>query len=167
MTITAYLFSYTLNVLCGGNKSECSRKLGIRRTDFNRMESRFKDGATSVRAIEAIVLLFWREHYSLDQALTSYVNDNPQFLGETGESETPQAAIQIIKEEMAHEWKEASTRMHLFKSAESFMILLEHSFCSKECQALRGCQSECPCRKFADYISWLRNELERSTDKKH
>ena len=73
MTVTAYLFDYTLNVLCGGNRSECARRLEIRRTDFNRMQQRIEEGGVSVRAIEAILLLFWREHLSLDQVLKGYL----------------------------------------------------------------------------------------------
>ena len=69
MTVTAYLFEYTLNVVCGGNKSECARKLDVRRQDLNRMQKRFADGANSVRTIESILLLFWKEGRSLDQAL--------------------------------------------------------------------------------------------------
>ena len=58
MTITAYLFDYTLKVVFSGNRSECARKLKIRRTDFNRTEKRLHAGAASVRTAEAILRLF-------------------------------------------------------------------------------------------------------------
>lgn len=159
MTVTAYLFEYTLNVLCGGNRSECARRLDIRRPDFNRMQQRIADGGGSVRAIEAILLLFWKEHLSLDQVLKGYIDQNPSSL--PIEERTPETAVKLLRDEMVQEWKSASSRMHLFKAAETFMTQLEHAFCSDECKALRGCQDECPCRKYAAFVDWLRIELDR------
>lgn len=66
MTITAYLFDYTLRVVFSGNRSECARKLGIRRTDFNRVEQRLHEGAASVRTVEAILRLFCDMNISMD-----------------------------------------------------------------------------------------------------
>lgn len=160
MTVTAYLFEYTLNVVCGGNKSECARKLDVRRQDLNRMQKRFADGASSVRTIESILLLFWKEGRSLDQALQGYTFDS------TGETEaadaSPLDAVRLLREEMSREWQQASTRMQLFKSAETFMGQLEHTFCNTQCQTIRDCERECPCRKFAEFVDWLRQELDRT-----
>lgn len=127
MTVTAYLFEYTLNVVCGGNKSECARKLDVRRQDLNRMQKRFADGANSVRTIESILLLFWKEGRSLDQALQGYTFDS------SGEAEaadaSPLDAVRLLREEMSREWQQASTRMQLFKSAETFMGGQSHILC--------------------------------------
>lgn len=161
MTVTAYLFDYTLNVLFGGNKSECARKLGIRRTDFNRMQHRFAEGATSIRAIESIIFLFWKEQHSLDQALRGYMNEGAE--GSVDRHAALDNPLQMLREEMAQEWHQAGTRMRLFKSAEAFMAQLEHSFCTEECRELRDCQTECPCKRFSDLISLLHQELERTT----
>lgn len=159
MTVTAYLFEYTLNVLFGGNKSECARKLGIRRTDLNRMQHRFAEGATSIRAIESILLLFRQEQYSLDQALRGYMNEAEGSADGQAVQDNP---LRMLREEMAQEWHQAGTRMRLFKSAEAFLAQLEHSFCTVECRELRDCQTECPCRRFSELINWLRKELERT-----
>lgn len=159
MTVTAYLFDYTLNVLFGGNKSECARKLGIRRTDLNRMQQRFAEGATSVRAIESILLLFWKEQHSLDQALRGYMNEASE--GSAEGQTAPDNPLRVLREEMARESHQAGARMRLFKSAEAFMPQLEHSFCTEECREQRDCQTECPCKRFSELIEWLRQELER------
>ena len=159
MTVMAYLFDYTLNVLFEGNKSECARKLGIRRTDLNRIQQRFAEGATSVRAIEAIVNLFWKENYSLDHALRGYMSDDAA--SSANGQAVPDNPLRMLREEMEREWHQAGTRMRLFKSAEAFMAQLEHSFCTEECRELRDCQTECPCKRFSELIDWLRQELEK------
>ena len=164
MTVTAYLFDYTLNILCGGNRSECARRLEIRRQDFNRMQQRIEEGGVSVRAIESILLLFWRENLSLDQVLKGYLAQHYPDGGVA--DDPPEVAVKLLRDEMIHEWKSASSRMNLFKAAETFMIQLERTFCSDDCRALRGCREECPCRKFAAFVDWLRIELERSYPQK-
>lgn len=164
MTVTAYLFDYTLNVLCGGNRSECARRLEIRRPDFNRMQQRIEEGGVSVRAIEAILLLFWREHLSLDQVLKGYLQ---KIYPDGGAADDPQeVSVRLLRDEMILEWKTASSRMNLFKAAETFMTQLERTFCSDDCRALRGCKDECPCKKFADLVDWLRTELDRTSPQK-
>ncbi len=158
MSVAAYLLEYTLNVVCGGNKSECARKLDIRRQDLNRMQKRFADGANSARIIESILILFWKEGRSLDQALREYVSDPPG----RSEDQFPLEEIQELHQEMNLEWQRAGAQMRLVKCAETFMIQLEHSFCSAECRQMRDCQTECPCRKFAEFVSWIRMEFDRS-----
>lgn len=160
MTVTAYLFDYTLNVLCGGNRSECARKLDIRRPDFNRMQQRIADGGISVRALESILLLFWKENLSLDRVLQGYVEKHPT--PHSSKPTSPEEAVKQLRDEMVHEWKSANSRMNLFKAADTLMSQLEHTFCSDECRTLRGCQNDCPCRKFASYMDWLRHELDRT-----
>lgn len=161
MTVTAYMFDYTLNIICSGNKSECARKLGIRRTDLNRMEHRFAEGATSVRAIEAILLLFWHEHYSLDEALKGYISVNPQEFAGDDRTDAPEHAIRLLRDELTREWKSADARKNLYKSAESFLAQLEHCFCTEECRNQRDCKTDCPCRRFVSLVTELRQELDQ------
>lgn len=159
MTVTAYLFDYTLNVLCGGNRSECARRLEIRRPDFNRMQQRIQDGGVSVRAIESILILFWRENLSLDQVLKGYINKHPDLL--SSHEQEPEFAVKLLRDEMANEWKNAHSRMSLFKAADTFMAQLEHAFCSEKCSSLHKCAIDCPCKKFAAYIEWMKNKLDQ------
>lgn len=117
MTIMAYLFNYTLNEMFSGNKSECARTLSIRRTDFNRIQQRFEDGATSARAIEAILLFFWQRQCGLDDALRGYSDDG--VINTTEKSFSPDEAIGLLREKMTKEWQLANTRMKLYKEAET------------------------------------------------
>ena len=162
-TITAYLYEHTLNVLCAGNKSECARKLGIRRTDLNRLDHRLKEGANSVRLIEAILVLFWQEHYSLDQALLGYMGNGTQAAGERNEPEVASTALRMLRNEMTREWQSAGSRMRFFKAAEAFMVQMELCFCSEACRAIRNCETDCPCKQIADLLRSLPAELDRNT----
>ena len=53
-TVTAHLLEYAVNVVCNGNRSECARKLGVMRPDFNKLYRRCMNGGNSVTAIEGI-----------------------------------------------------------------------------------------------------------------
>ena len=161
-TITAYLYEHTLNVLCAGNKSECARKLGIRRTDLNRLDHRLKEGSNSVRLIEAILVLFWQEHHSLDQALLGYLGDGAQMNEKRSAPEVSSTALRMVRNEMTQEWQSAGSRMRFFKAAEAFMVQLELCFCSEDCRAIRDCQTECPCKLLADFLRSLPAELDRN-----
>ena len=112
MTVTAYLFGFTLTMVFEGNKSEFARRMNIRRPDFNRIEQRLRAGSSS-------------------------------------------------HEELMRKWTHAGNRMRIFKSAEAFLTELERCFCSTACAANRDCRTECPCKRFAEYMEWLHCEMER------
>lgn len=46
-TVTAHLLEYAVNVVCNGNRSECARKLGVMRPDFNKLYRRCMNGGNS------------------------------------------------------------------------------------------------------------------------
>lgn len=72
-SVTAHMLEYTLQVHFDGNRSECARKLSIRRPDFNRIYDRcVNGGGSSLKVIESILLLYCTEGYSLDEALEGY-----------------------------------------------------------------------------------------------
>ena len=159
MTITAYLFDYTLRVVFSGNRSECARKLGIRRTDFNRVEQRLHEGAASVRTVEAILRLFCDMNISMDQALAGY-NAEPKELSDEPALKRQKDRIRLFRDSLSKTWVTASNRMRIFKSAEAFLAELEHCLCNEACEKLRNCQTGCPCKRFAEYMEWLKEELD-------
>ena len=67
----------------------------------------------------------------------------------------------MIHEELMRKWTHAGNRMRIFKSAEAFLTELERCFCSTACAANRDCRTECPCKRFAEYMEWLHCEMER------
>lgn len=158
MTIIAYLMDYTLNELCGGNKNELSRKLDFRRGDVNRMLQRLHNGAHSIRVTEAVLQLLHREQCSLDQVLAGYGGDN------TVPGEAVRMACEdmarILREQMANSRRAASQKMRILQSAEAFMAQLESAFCSDLCRIRRGCDKDCPCKRFAEFVDWIQKELE-------
>lgn len=72
-TVTAHLLEYAVNVVCNGNRSECARKLGVMRPDFNKLYRRCMNGGNSVTAIEGLLIMFCRDGCSVDEAMRYYV----------------------------------------------------------------------------------------------
>ena len=154
--IVEYLFDYILKNVCHGNKSEFARKMDIRRQDVNRLDQRIHEGATSARAMESMLNLLMKESLSIDEVMKDY-NDDPEKTIVKIDSPT-----QILHEKLMREWKQANQRMEVFKGAESFMYELEATFCSSECRATHQCENDCPCKRFYEYIAWLKGEMDKS-----
>lgn len=164
MTVTAYLFRFTLTIVFEGNKSEFARKLNIRRTDFNRIEKRLCAGSSSVQTLEAVLLLLCEMDISVDRALVEYRRE-PTELPEHPDLQRRQESILIVHEEFTRIWTHAGNQMRIFKSAEAFLTELERCFCNTSCMANRDCLTECPCKRFAEYMEWLHREMERPMTK--
>ncbi len=160
MTVMAYLFEYTLNVICAGNKSECARKLGMRRPDFNRTEQRFQEGASSIRTTEAVLYLFWKEKRSLDEALKGYLFEHPE-CGDDAAEAICNDMSRVLREKLADERRASDTISSFLKSAEMFMTQITRIFCTRSCKERRNCETQCPCKQFADLVDWLRAEIEQ------
>ncbi len=162
MTIISYLMDYTLSVLCGGNKNELSRRLDFRRGDVNRMLQRIQAGAHSIRVTEAVLKLLYREQCSLDQVLAGYSGTSTEVPGESVRLACEDMA-RILREQMANSRRAAGQKMRVLQSAESFMEQLERAFCSDLCRMRRGCDKDCPCKRFAEFVEWIQRELEEDT----
>ncbi|WP_418231574.1 hypothetical protein [Butyricicoccus sp.] len=164
MTVTAYLFGFTLTMVFEGNKSEFARRLNIRRTDFNRIEKRLCAGSSSVQTLEAVLQLLCEMHISVDRALVGYRRELTA-LSEHPDLQQRRESILVVHEEFTRIWMHAGNRMRIFKSAEAFLTELERCFCNVSCVANRDCLTECPCKRFAEYMEWLHREMERPMTK--
>jgi len=164
MTIVAYLMDYTLSVLCGGNKNALGRRLDFRRGDINRMLKRLNEGAHSIRVTEAVLKVLYREQCSLDQLLAGYSGTYSEVPGESVRLACEDMA-RILREQMANSRRAASQKMRVLQSAESFMEQLERAFCSDLCRMRRGCDKDCPCKRFAEFVEWIQKELEEDAGK--
>ncbi len=161
-TVTAHLLEYTLVHHCGSNKSELARRIGMRRNDFCRIYDRCLAGeGNSLTALEAILKLYFKEGYSLDEALLGYNSDN---LPEQGISPCKLCRDEIlrIRTQLSNESKEANRKAQVLHSAEQFLAQLEQAFCLGECIQAEDCSDTCPCRRFCDFVKWMEVELEKA-----
>ena len=103
MTVTAYLFGFTLTMVFEGNKSEFARRLNIRRTDFNRIEKRLCAGSSSVQTLEAVLQLLCEMHISVDRALVGYRRELTA-LSEHPDLQQRRESILVVHEEFTRIW---------------------------------------------------------------
>lgn len=72
MTISAFIFKYTLVEICDGNKSDLARRLGVEFKDIYRYEKQFDAGGGTVIGMEALIKMYAREQRSLDSVIKLY-----------------------------------------------------------------------------------------------
>lgn len=161
-TVTAHLLEYTLINHFDNNRSEMARRLGIRRTDFNRIYERCMSGdGGSHTTIEALLRLYFNEGYSLDEALTGYINAG----GAISPLETSRKGCEdksrTLRERLNGESKAADHRARVLRCAEQFMAQLERTFCAESCTK-DSCSAACPCNRFGDFVEWMERELKRT-----
>lgn len=154
--IVEYLFDYILKNVCHENKSDLARKMNIRRQDVNRLDQRIHEGATSARAMESMLNLLMEENLSIDEVMKDYYDNSGNT---TVKIVSP---TQVLRQKLTREWKDANKRMEVFKGAESFMYELESTFCSPQCRSTHKCENDCPCKRFYEYIAWLKGEMDKS-----
>lgn len=102
---------------------------------------------------------------STDQALAGY-NAEPKALSDEPALKRQKDRIRFFRDSLSKTWVTAGNRMRIFKSAEAFLAELEHCLCNESCEKLRNCQTGCPCKRFAEYMEWLKEELDRPKDDK-
>lgn len=166
LTIMGYLFEYTLETVCNGNKSEFSRRLGVEQKDIYRYSKRFRDGSGSIRATEAVLEMYWREGRSIDDVLQNYTLAHPGLREEVA-SGFCDDVIAAIRTSLENECRAAQDLARVLKSAEHFMAQMERAFCNAACKSKRDCATQCPCKRFAEFLNWLKDEMPfRSTPNK-
>ena len=132
MTIIRYLFERTLEMVCGGNKSDYARRLGIENAELYRLLKRFKNGASSVRAMEGLLEMYLRENRSIDTMLLGYGRTH---LGmKAAADHLCDDIIRAIHAALEQERNAAGRTLHVIDEAESFMTLLEQTYCGATCR---------------------------------
>ena len=158
-TITAHLLEYTLMNHIENNRSELARKLGIRRTDFNRIYDRCMQGEGGSRTtIEALLRLYCNEGYSMDEALSCYSESNAK--SSDNERQFCEERSRQMRLQMSNESKRADQRAQVMRSAEQMLMQIERAFCSRGCNGQESCAKDCPCQRFAEFIAWLQKKLD-------
>ncbi len=163
-TVTAHLLEFTLINYFGKNKSEMARKLGIRRTDFNRIYDRCMRGeGGSQTTIEALLKLYFTEGYSLDEALMGYVEAGGDISPLATARQECESKPRSMRERLSDESKAADRRAQVLRSAEQFMAHLERAFCVEGCTQKGNCAPTCPCQRFCDFVEWMKEQLDHGT----
>lgn len=155
-SVTAHILEYTLRVHFAGNKSECARKLSIRRPDFNRIYDRcIHEEGSSLKVIEGILLLYCTEGYSLDEAMEGYISAGDILTPLSAVRPTGASMTDMIRERIQNASIEADRRAQVLRSASQFLTQLERAFCTEACQGRIRCETNCPCQQFCQFIEKL------------
>ncbi|MDO4549088.1 MAG: hypothetical protein Q4D04_13415 [Clostridia bacterium] len=160
-----FLFEYALEKACNGNKSEFARRLGIEYTEVQRVLRRFRDGAGSINATEAVLEMYWRDNISIDDALDIFTQTHPGLKEEATKSFCDDL-IGVLRTALEHDRHSAQDTYRVFRAAEAFMRQMELIFCSANCRRKRDCETQCPCKHFAEYVKWLKREMLSEIDAK-
>lgn len=160
-TVTAHLLEYAVNVVCNGNRSECARKLGVMRPDFNKLYRRCMNGGNSVTAIEGLLVMFCRDGCSIDEAMRYYVEKEglPSLEQPSGKALACESLTRDVCKSLSKQSQEAGKKARVLRSAGLFMEQLEYLFCSDACRQKTACAEDCPCRRFAAFVEWMTERM--------
>ena len=161
-TVTAHLLEYAVNVVCNGNRSECARKLGVMRPDFNKMYRRCMNGGNSVTAIEGLLVMFCHDGCSIDEAMRYYVEKEglPSLDQQPEKALICESLTRDVCKSLSEQSQEAGKKARVLRCAGLFMEQLEYLFCSDVCRQRTACAEECPCRRFAAFVEWMNERME-------
>lgn len=104
----------------------------------------------------------YRAQCSLDMVLTGYA-DHCRGTSNKAVCMACEDMARILRSQMANGYRAAGMKMRMLKSADVFMEQLENAFCSDYCRMRRDCETDCPCRKFAEFVEWIQEKLEADT----
>lgn len=160
-TVTAHLLEYAVNVVCNGNRSECARKLGVMRPDFNKLYRRCMNGGNSVTAIEGLLVMFCRDGCSIDEAMRYYVEkEGLPFLEQPSDKALVcESLTRDMCKSLSEQSQAAGKKARVLRSAGLFMEQLEYLFCSDACRQKTACAEDCPCRRFAAFVEWMTERM--------
>lgn len=160
-SVTAHMLEYTLQVRFDGNRSECARKLSIRRPDFNRIYDRcVNEGGSSLKVIESILLLYCKEGYSLDEAMEGYAKSGGVLTPASAARPVCASMTSMIRAKIKNASMEADRKAQVLRGASQFMAQLERAFCTEACMQRNQCSSDCPCQMFCEFVTKLNDQLD-------
>lgn len=165
-SVTAHLLEYTLQVHFAGNRSECARKLSIRRTDFNRVYDRCINGeGSSLKVIEGILSLYCTEGYSIDEAMEGYVQGGALSAASSAAQPACASMTSMIRARIKNASVEADRKAQVLRGASQFMAQLERTFCTSACLERNQCSADCPCQLFCQFVERLGEQLKTQDEK--
>lgn len=173
MTFTRFLFEYTLHVVCNGNKSVFGRRLGIPKTEINRLHKRLVNGGGSMVTTDALLKMFLEDDVSLDKAAEAYQTylQNPEQYNQ----ENPCIHKQLIEAFLSDSVKRREARKdhevyHRFNvKSTDYLNHLSRIVCDNY-DTPQGCLfhgndgdgSQCPCKLFIDFVLAARASMEEN-----
>ncbi len=161
MTLLMYLVNYTISEICHGNHSECARRLGMDYTGLHKHINRLKACGTSGGLMEALLEMYWRDKLSLDAVLKAY--------SETRFGSDMEAADEMcselfssIQDIVRMQPRNTQDVTHILNMADNLAGLIHKDFCQKYCDQKKYDTSDCPLKKYSDFIAFLKREMELS-----
>lgn len=160
-SVTAHMLEYTLQVHFDGNRSECARKLSIRRPDFNRIYDRcVNEGGSSLKVIEGILLLYCTEGYSLDEAMEEYAKAGGMMDPSSEARPVCASMTSMVRAKIKTASVEADRKAQVLRGASQFMVHLERAFCTEECMRRNQDASDCLCQVFCEFVTKMNDRLD-------
>lgn len=164
-SVTAHMLEYTLQVHFDGNRSECARKLSIRRPDFNRIYDRcVNEGGSSLKVIESILQLYCTEGYSFDEAMEGYAKSGGMLVSPSTARPVCTSMTSMIRTRIKTASIEADRKAQVLRSASQFMAQLERALCTDACVKRNQCSSDCLCQVFCEFVTKLSDQLDMRDD---
>lgn len=161
-SVTAHMLEYTLKIRFDGNRSECARRLSIRRPDFNRIYDRcVNEGGSSLKVIESILLLYRTEGYSIDEAMEGYANSGGELAPLSVARPVCASMTSMIRAKIKTASIEADRKAQVLRSASQFMAQLEQAFCTEGCMQRGHCSPDCPCQLFCEFVNKLNDQFNK------
>ena len=158
MTIIRYLLEYTIETICNGNKSECARRLGFEYSELRKFRKRISEGGGSNRVTEALLMMYWRDELSIDDALKEYTRT---YMGADIEEadKVCQDYVSAVSKIISSNKQGGRSATRLMNAARTFAEQLELSFCQDICRRKLYEGKECPVKMFSTYLEKLQKEV--------
>lgn len=181
-SLFGFLFQYTLETVCKGNRNELARRLEIDPIEIRRLLRRYKVGGNSSVAAEALLKMYAQDpDLSMDDALSKISemiaeeSDHVPLVVPSFYEMLQDIGVAYREEYLWRQEKsdELSTEAKVFKYADEFMGKLKRLFCDRNGTDSNRCRectfggelAECPCIQFSKYTEWLRALLVESRNK--
>ena len=74
--------------------------------------------------------------------------------------------LRTLRTKFADKCEEAANKSRIYKGANELLKELERSLCNESCEKLRDCETDCPCKRFAEFMDNLVSELGRQQREK-
>ena len=150
-----FLLEYTIQYECGGNTTECAKRMGM--ADYNtlsRFRQHMKNGTNSTRVTEQLIQMYCKEGLSWDAAFRQYVHYHPRHQNDPldfpcdGFFDSLAKAIEGCQ-------KNIEGAMQLFENLMTLGIMIRKVICENHCCMQSGGRMLCPLMVYGQLVREL------------